>query len=165
MKEVARTPNKVLFATWVYLFCEVLSFVCFSHFPSQSSRSSRSREKSPGGLYLDLVHPRVLSFVAQTFVSFLSICFPSFKALWHTFYVFSSLNSYLSLVQFFCQFPGFPGLPGNLLQKPFFFKASSHLLHLSSYLFVVSSCVSRYVRYLYLHLSRKVFRRSLPVDR
>ena len=165
MKEVARTPNKVLLLLGFVCFVKVLSFVCFSHFPSQSSRSSRSREKSPGGLYLDLVHPRVLSFVAQSFISFLSIYFLSFKALWQVFYVFSFLISYLSLVQFFCQLPGLPGLPGNLLQKPFFFKASSHLLHLSSYLFVVSSCVSRYVRYLYLHLSRKVFRRSLPVDR
>ena len=124
VKEVARTPNKVLLATcWVYLFCEdshceSSSFVCFSHF------SSRSREKSSGGLYLDLVHPRVLSFVAQSFIFFLSMYFPSFKALWQVFCVFSFLISYLSLVQIFCQLPGLPGLqkPGNLLQKPFFLK-------------------------------------------
>jgi hypothetical protein len=29
VKEVARTPNKVLLATWVYLFCEVLFFFVF----------------------------------------------------------------------------------------------------------------------------------------
>ena len=123
MKEVARTPNKVLLVTcWVYLFCEVLIvsplLLCiFSHFlPGLPGL----REKSSGGLYLDLVSPRVLSFVAQSFISFSSIYFPSFKALWQVFCVFSFLISYLSLVQFFCQFPSLPGLPGNLLQKLLF---------------------------------------------